>query len=47
MLRDTSVTPYIRLPISTNVAKRDQQRDNNLIAICRILLYFIKSTKSY
>jgi hypothetical protein len=43
MLRDTSATPYIRLPISTDLATRDRPRDcRNLrqsTANCRSLLY--------
>ena len=54
LLWDTSVTPYIRPPVSTNAARRDRPRDGNLlviygnlIAICRILPYSAKSNKSY
>ena len=54
MLQDTSVTPYTYPPVSTNIVKRDRPRDDNLMAICRqstaiccILLYSAKSTKSY
>jgi len=40
------VTPYTRLPISTDLAIRDQLRDGNLTAIYGILPYSAKSTKS-
>jgi hypothetical protein len=43
MLRDTPITPYTRLPISTNLVTRDQPQDcRNLrqsTAICRFPLY--------
>jgi predicted ATP-grasp superfamily ATP-dependent carboligase len=43
LLRDTSVTPYTRLPISTDLATRDQLRDcrnpRQSTAICRFPLY--------
>jgi len=49
LLRDTSVTPYTRLPVSTDAARRDRPRDGNLpaiygnlMAICRILPYSAK-----
>jgi hypothetical protein len=35
MSRDTSVTPYTRPPVSTDVTRRDRPRDGNLMAICR------------
>ena len=44
MLRDTPITPYTYLPVSTNSAIRDRLRDcRNLrqsTAICYILLCF-------
>ena len=46
LLRDTSIIPYTRPPVSTNAARRDRPRDDNLMAICRILPYSAKSTKS-
>ena len=46
LLRDTSVTPYTRLPVSTNLATRDRPRDcRNLrqsTAICRSPPYSTK-----
>jgi len=33
MSRDTPVTPYIRLPISTDLAIRERLQDGNLTAI--------------
>ena len=33
LLWDTSVIPYTRLPISTNVVRRDRPRNDNLMAI--------------
>ena len=43
MLRDTPVTPYTRLPVSTDLPTRNQLRDcHNLrqsMAICHFLLY--------
>jgi len=47
LLWDTSIIPYTYLPIFTNIVRRDRPRNGNLIAICRILLYFAKSTKFY
>jgi hypothetical protein len=50
--RDTPVTSYARLPISTNSAIRDRPRDGNLTAIwwqstatCRILSGLLNPTK--
>ena len=54
LLRNIPIIPYIRLPISTDLATRDRLRDGNLTiiygnltAICRILLYSAKSTEFY
>ena len=44
MLRDTPVTPYIRLAIRHQLGDRDLPQST---AIYHILLYFIKSAKSY
>jgi len=42
----TSTCSHLFPPISTNAARRDRPRDDNLTAICRILPYSTKSTES-
>ena len=42
----TSTCSYLFPPVSTDAARRDRPRDDNLTAICRILPYSAKSTES-